>query len=219
MYPATPRDTPYPAVAGSRNRPAARRRCVRIERDAACDMACVPLIAAGGGVQIVGFALALRQSVRMRRERTPNDASLARWTATWIRRTGGQTATWVRVKSEPLLVRLHLRRPRTVSASVSVSGGGRMDAKVSAVTRRSGSPLPTRVELLEKDVDGLRQQQSEDRLHLERRIEEVRSGIESQRAQQESERARQLGRSLRYEELGVLVFVIGVGLTTAGAIA
>jgi hypothetical protein len=128
-------------------------------------MASVPLIVAGAGVQVGGFGLTLAQSVRTRREQTPNEASLARWTWAWIERRSGQAATWVRVKTEPLLVRLHLRRPRTVSASVSVSAGVGMDAKGSAVADRSGSPLDTRVELLEKDVNALRNTQGEDRTH------------------------------------------------------
>jgi hypothetical protein len=52
-----------------------------------------------------------------------------------------------------------------------------------------------------------------------RHIEELGSGAENQQAAQQSERAKQLGRSLRYEELGIFVFLVGVGLTTAGAIA
>jgi hypothetical protein len=182
-------------------------------------MACVPLIAAGGGVQIVGFGLALRQSVLTRREQTPDEASLAGWTWVWVRRTAGHAATWVRVKAERLLVRLHLRRPKTASMSASMSGGATLGGQARATVIRGGLSLPERVELLERDVQDVRHEQSEDRARLERRIEEVRTGIESQQAAQESERARQLGRSLRYEELGVLVFVIGIGLTTAGAIA
>jgi hypothetical protein len=85
-------------------------------------------------------------------------------------------------------------------------------------TRRPGLPLDERVAGLENDVDELRRRQTDDRADLQVRIEEVRTGVENRQAEQESERARQLGRSLRYEELGIFVFVVGVGLSMVGAV-
>jgi hypothetical protein len=181
-------------------------------------MACVPLIAVGGGVQIAGFGLALTQSVRTRREQSPDEQSLARWTRAWIQRRGGQVVTWLRRTAERALVRLHLMRRRTVSvpltSSLGLSGG--LHGHLS--TSRRGLPLEERVDGLERDVDDLRRKRGEDRAHLEGRIDEVRSDIENQQAERESERARQLGRSLRYEELGIGVFVVGVALTTVGGV-
>jgi hypothetical protein len=181
-------------------------------------MACVPLIVAGGVVQVVGFGLALWQSVRTRREQSPAEQSLVSWTRAWSRRRGGQVVTWLRVKTESLLARLHLRRPPSVSTKLSGRAGASTSMAGYLSTRRRGLALSERVDHLEDDVDDLRRKQSEDRAHLEGRIDEVRSDIETQQAARESERKKQLGRSLRYEELGVLVFIAGVALTTVGSV-
>jgi hypothetical protein len=172
-------------------------------------MGCVPLIAVGGGVQVAGFGLALTQSVRTRREQSPNEASLARWTWVWMHRRGAQLGTWLRRIAERVLVPLQLMRPPSVSVPLSASLGlsGNLQGHLS--TRRRGLPLDRRVDSLEDDVDDLRHKRTEERAQLEGRIDEVRSDIEGQRAELESERARQLGRSLRYEELGIGVFVAG----------
>jgi ferric-dicitrate binding protein FerR (iron transport regulator) len=68
-------------------------------------------------------------------------------------------------------------------------------------------------------VNDLHRKHSEHRADVNRRIDELSRGVEDRDAARESERSRQLGRRLRYEELGLLVFVGGVVLTTAGAIA
>jgi hypothetical protein len=181
-------------------------------------MASVPLIAAGGGVQVAGFGLTLAQSVRTRREQSPDEASLARWACAWSQRTSARAATWVRVKTEPLLVRLRFRRPYSASGRISSSLGLEGRLKGHKSTRRPDLSFEERVAGLEDDVDELRRRQIENSAHLEGRIEELRGDIESQRAAQESERAKQLGRSLRYEELGIGVFVVGVALTTIGSV-
>lgn len=181
-------------------------------------VACVPLIIAGGGVQIAGFGLALTQSVRTRLEQSPAEQSFVRLTRAWSRRRGGQVVTWVRVKTEPLLVRLHLRRPRSVSVNLSNRAGASTSAVGYLSKRRRDLALSERVDRLEDDVDDLRRKQSEDHAHLEGRVDEVRSDIETQQAAQESERARQLGRSLRYEELGIGLFIVGVVMATAGSV-
>ncbi len=181
-------------------------------------MACLPLIAAGGGTQVVGFGLAFTQSVRTRREQSPDEASLARWTWAWLHRIGCNAATWVRVKTEPLLVRLHLRRPRSASGRISGTLGLSGSLQGHKITRRPDSSMEERVAGLEDDVEELRRAQAEHRKHLEGRIDEVKSGIESEQAAKESERARQLGRRLRYEEAGILLFAGGVLLTTVGSI-
>lgn len=86
------------------------------------------------------------------------------------------------------------------------------------VNRRRGRPLTERIDGLEDDVDDLQRKRSEDRAHLEGHIEAVRGDIENQQAAQQSEQARRLGRSLRYQELGVVVFIAGVALTTVGSV-
>jgi len=181
-------------------------------------MACAPLIVAGGVVQIAGFGLALWQSVRTRREQSPDEASLARWAWAWIRRRGAQFVAWSRRIAERALVRLHLMRPRTVSVPLSGAFGASGSLLGHLSTRRRGLPLSERVDGLEDDVDDLRRQRSEDRADLEGRIDEVHSDIESHQAADKCERARQLGQSLRYQELGILVFIVGVALTTVGSV-
>jgi hypothetical protein len=181
-------------------------------------MACAPLIVAGGSVQILGFGLALTQSVRTRREQSPDEASLIRWAWAWIRRRGSQFITWTRRTAERALARLHLMQPRTVSAPLSASVGASGNLLGHLSTRRRALPLSERVDGLEDDVDDLRRKRSEDRAHLEGRIDDMRKDVESRQAEQESKRARQLGRSLRYEELGIGVFVMGIVLTTVGSV-
>ena len=181
-------------------------------------MACVPLIIAGGVVQVAGFLLTLTQSVRTRREQSPAEQSLVSWTRAWIRRRGAQFVTWSRRIAERALVRLHLIRPRSVSVPLSGAFGASGNLLAHLSTRRRGLPLSERVAGLEDDVDDLRRKRSEDRAHLEGRIDDVRGDIENQQAAQESERARQLGRSLRYQELGIGLFIVGVAMATVGSV-
>ena len=65
----------------------------------------------------------------------------------------------------------------------------------------------------------LHRRQSEQRQDFALRIDELSLGVAERDAERESERARQLGRRLRAEELGVLAFLVGVVLTTVGAVA
>jgi hypothetical protein len=179
----------------------------------------VPLVVAGGGVQILGFGLALTLSVRTRREQSPGELSLLAWAWAHIWRIGVRVAGWTWRKVRRVLVRLHLMSPRTFSTSVNVQAGGVVSGKGTGIVSRRNSPMEVRVEHLEKDVQQLMNKQGEDREHLEGRIERVRGEMQSQQAEQQAERARQLGRRLRWEEVGIFVFVVGVGLTTWGALA
>ena len=126
---------------------------------------------------------------------------------------------WVRVKIEPLLRRLHLARRRTVSSSMSGTLGLTGSLKGHKKIDNSGVEMLERVTLLEREVNELHRVTSDQRAEVEQRIGELQQSIENREAARESERARQLGRRLRAEQLGVLVFMIGVGLTTWGAIA
>jgi hypothetical protein len=182
-------------------------------------MACIPLIAAGGGVQIAGFGLAFWQSVVTRREQSPGEQSLAKWTRARIEAGARATGTWLRLKIEPLLRRLHLRGPRTVSAQVSTSVGMRTSVRGHKAINNRERPLPERVDRLEDEVNDLHRKQSEHRADLDERIDDLSRGVEDRETARESERERQLGRRLRYEELGLVVFVVGVVLTTVGAVA
>ncbi len=102
-------------------------------------MASVPLIVAGGGIQIAGFMLALTQSVRTRREQSPDEQSLASWTWACARRVGGRAARWTWRHVRRALVRLHLMGPRTVSTSVNVKTGVGLSGKLSAEVSRRNS--------------------------------------------------------------------------------
>ena len=182
-------------------------------------MACDGLVIAGGAVQIGGFTLALRQSVVTRREQSPDEASLMEWAGAASRRLWRRTSTWLRVKTEPLLTRLHLRRPRTASAAGAVSMGGRATVRGHKVINNQDQPLPERVTRLEAEVNDLHEKQSEQRADLEQRIHELKRGVDDRDARRDSEQAHHLGRMLRAQELGVLVFMVGVALTTVGAVA
>ncbi len=80
-------------------------------------------------------------------------------------------------------------------------------------------PLEERLARLEGEVNELHRKASEHRGELARRIEELGQGGADREAARESERARQLGRRLRREQAGLLVFMLGVGLSTVGAFA
>jgi hypothetical protein len=179
----------------------------------------VPLIAAGGGVQIAGFGLAFWQSVVTRREQSPDEQSLADWTRAWIRARAREAATSLRLKTERLLQRLHLRGPRTVSADITVTTGAAASVQGHKSINNRDRPLSERVERLEGEVNDLHRKHSDHRADVNRRIDELSRGVADREAARESERARQLGRRLRYEELGLVVFVGGIGLTTWGALA
>ena len=181
-------------------------------------MACTSLIVAGGTVQVGGFGLALAQSVRTRREESPEEASLIGWTRAWLRRSGGEAATWVRVKAEPMLRRLHLIGPRVASGAVTMSTGATLSARGHKAINNRERPMEERADRLEDAVNELYRDAGEHRHELTERVGELRRGVEDREAARESERARQLGRRLRYEELGVGVFVVGVVLTTVGSL-
>jgi hypothetical protein len=182
-------------------------------------MVCVPLIVGGSIVQIAGFGLALRQSVVTRREQSPNEASLPGWTAALLRRKGIETARWVRVKTEPLLLRLHLRSPHTASGRLSSEVGLSANLEAHKVINNRELPVAERLDRLEISVNELYEEQSKRTTEVNRQIDELRGTIEEREAARESERAKQLGRRLRAEELGVIVFVVGLALSTVGALS
>jgi hypothetical protein len=182
-------------------------------------MACVPLIVGGGGVQVVGFGLALRQSVVTRREQSPEEASLTRWTAVLLRRKAGDTAGWLRVKLARLLVRLHLKREPSLSGRISAGVGLAGNLQGHKVINNRGLPVPERLDQLEQAVNELYEKHSKRTAEVNRQIDELRGTMEAREAARESEHAKQLGRRLRAEELGVAVFVVGLVLSTIGGLS
>jgi hypothetical protein len=182
-------------------------------------MACVPLVIGGGSVQVAGFGLALRQSVVTRREQSPEESSLARWTIALLRRRAGDAAHWLNARTAPLLRRLHLRRQRTASAATSSSAGGRATLEGHKAINNRDLPVPERLDRLELSVNELYEAQSKRTAEVDRQLDELRSTMEEREATRESERAKQLGRRLRTEELGVAVFVIGIVLATLGGLS
>ena len=170
-------------------------------------MGSVPLVVIGGGVQLVGFGLCVSgsQSRRAARE-SPDEQSLPDWARAAISARARAAATWVRVKSEPLLRRLHLKGRRTVLASISTGVGlGTGVTGVDSIDNRD-LPLEERLARLEGEVNELHRKASEHRGELARRG--TRSSAKASRTARlraSPERARQLGRRLRREEAGLLM--------------
>jgi hypothetical protein len=183
-------------------------------------MGSAPLILAGAGVQVVGFSLALSQSVRTRREDSPEEASLIRWIGAWLSRRSSEAAKWVRGRTEALLRRLHLRKAKGAPMGTNLVGAGASTfAKGHTGIYHRELPMPDRIDHLENDVNELRNREREHYSELGERIRDLQVGVENREVARESKRARQLGRRLRYEELGIVVFLIGLALTTVGAVA
>jgi hypothetical protein len=170
-------------------------------------VASVPFVVVGGAVQAGGFVIALRQAATMRREEAPDHPSLPR--QAWALLLGSV---------EQMLVRVKFKRGRTqvakVSARLSAEGGMRARAHVV----RKGQPLEQRLDEIERELHELQAQQEDDHEALQRKIDGVSDEVKAEADRLESERTQRLIRSLDWEEAGILTFILGLTLTTVGAI-
>jgi len=171
-------------------------------------VASVPLIAIGSAVQGGGFFLALRQAATTRREEVPDHPPLH-----------SRAASLVARKVDRVLVVLKLRPPRTLTAQASgtVTMKGDMRARLSF--KRGGLSTEERFDALEDEVQDHRAKQQDEHAALDRKIDSVTEAVDATSDRLESERKQRLVNALWWEEAGVWAFLLGLVITTTGAIA
>lgn len=169
-----------------------------------------PLIVVGAACQFSGFGLALYQSLSTRRREVPEARSLFVDTGRLLAQAGHRGYEWSRRVLRRALRAIGFHRVIVYdSGTATVSGGGAISVE-SHVVRKS-KPLDERVSDLEEEVQTTRDEIAGLRIHMETRIGEAVGEVE------EARRA-QLRRSLLLGEGGVWMFLVGLVLTTIGAL-
>jgi hypothetical protein len=175
------------------------------------------LIVAGGVVQCGGFALTLRQSASVRRNEVPEQKSplvqlggslwsVGRSLSARTKRLLLGAAIWI-------LKRVGLNdKASSIALQLPASLGFESRLETKLKTDRPELHLDLRMAHLEQGMNELR-------AILEGRIDQVRGEIESAVSEIESNRLAGLRRSLFWEEVGILMFLAGIVLSVAGAIA
>jgi len=170
-------------------------------------MASVPLIVLGNTVQGCGFFLALRKAATTRRGEVPDHPPLH-----------SQAAAAVGRNVERVLVWAGLRSPRERKAELPASVGTRADVRARPIFERGGLSTAARFDALEREVQDHQAKQQDEHAVLERRIDSVMEVVDAASPQLESERRHRLVSALQWEEAGVWTFILGLLITTVGAI-
>jgi hypothetical protein len=170
-------------------------------------VASVPLIAFGSAFQGGGFFLALRQAATTRREEVPDHPPLH-----------SQAAATVARRVERALVWAKLRSPRTQTVELRGSGGARFGGSGRPSFRRGGLWTEERFDALEDEVQDHRAKQQDEHAALERKIDSVTEAVDATADRLESERKQRLVSALQWEEAGVWTFILGLVITTVGAV-
>lgn len=168
----------------------------------------VPLVIVGNAVQAGGFVLALREAIKTRRGEVPEHPPL---------HTEGAAAISRRVVR--ILVWSKLRKPTPVVAQLAGSIGMKTEMRGRLSFRRGGLSTEERFDALEDEVQRHRAEQADENRQLERKIEGVEESVEAVSTQLENDRKQRLVRALRSEEAGVYLFILGLAISTAGALS
>jgi hypothetical protein len=169
------------------------------------------LIIGGGGLQLVGFAMALYQSVSTRWSQVPEERSVFILTVGWVRRTVEQAASRLRLLVNQALIRMGRKE---VSTAPTTGGGGRGVVTAGAITRAEGGfiPLEERIQRMERRLADI---QREGREQNDKTRQDI-AAIRAREVERDAQLVRRLGYQLHLEEAGTVLFVIGVVLTMVG---
>ncbi len=169
------------------------------------------LIIVGAAFQISGFGLALYQSLSTRRRVVPEAPSL--FVATGHRIAEAAHSGYERSRRVIHRALLAIGLDHLLSyedeGNITVSGGASTSVEGYAI--RKSKPLDERVVELEVGLQKASDEIAGLRVHVETRIGQAVGEVEERRKAE-------LRRSLLLEEVGVVMFLVGLGLTTVGAL-
>jgi len=113
---------------------------------------------------------------------------------------------------------MKLRPRKVITAQLAGSIGITANLSGRLSFRRSGLSADERFDALEGELQDLQAKQRQDHDTLQRKIDGLNEAVGTAADRLESERRQRLIRALLREEAGIWIFILGLALTTAGAI-
>jgi hypothetical protein len=157
----------------------------------------------GGLAEIGGLALVVVEIIKVQRREFPQHRGWVRRALGWLRRLG--------------------RKPETRYVTGAVSLAAVTSAGAGAVVEKPPQTLADRVKRLERLLDELRQLGQQDKAELRQEIAQARETSEAQVAElraavekRDQERRDGLSDALLLQKVGVVAFIVGVGLSVWG---